>query len=70
MRNIIIDRQSPDTWKIQLAIAIIFISSKDAEEECVMRSRSTKESVIKRKLKFENYKNYIEAAQIENKINH
>ena len=70
MRNIIVDRQSPDTWKIQSAIAIIFISSKDAEEECVMRSMSTKESVIKRKLKFENYKNYIEAAQIEKKINH
>ena len=40
MRNIIIDLQNTDIWKIQLAIAINFISSKDAEEECVMHSRS------------------------------
>ena len=40
MRNIIIDLQNFDTWKIQLTIAINFISSKDAEEECVMHSRS------------------------------
>ena len=26
--------------------------------------------VIKRKLKFENYKNYLEATQLENKINY
>ena len=30
----------------------------------------TKKCVIKRKLKFEDYKNCLEAAQIENKINH
>ena len=36
----IIDFQNSDTWKIQLAIAINFISSKDAEEERVMLSRS------------------------------
>ena len=35
----IIDFQNSDTWKIQLAIAINFISSKDAEEERVMLSR-------------------------------
>ena len=29
-----------DTWKIQLTLAINFISSKDAEEERVMHSRS------------------------------
>ena len=40
MRNTIIDLQNSDTWKIQLTIAINFISSKDAEEECVMHSRS------------------------------
>ena len=40
MRIIIIDLQNPDTWKIQLTIAINFISSKDAEEEHVMNSRS------------------------------
>ena len=36
----ITDFQNSDTWKIQLAIAINFISSKDAEEERVMLSRS------------------------------
>ena len=40
MRNIIIDLQNSDTWKIQLTIAINFISSKDVEEERVMHSRS------------------------------
>ena len=40
MRDIIIDLQNSDTWKIQLTIAINFISSKDAEEECVRHSKS------------------------------
>ena len=40
MRNIIIDHQNSDRQKIQLTIAINFISSKDAEEECVMHSTS------------------------------
>ena len=31
-----IDLQNSDTWKIELTIAINFISSKDAEEEHVM----------------------------------
>ena len=31
MRNIMIDIQNSDTWKIQLTIAINFIFSKDAE---------------------------------------
>ena len=39
MRNIIIDLQNFDTWKIRLTIAINFISSKDVEEMCVMLSR-------------------------------
>ena len=40
LRNIIIDLQNSDTWKIQLIIATNFISSKDAEEERIMQSRS------------------------------
>ena len=40
LRNITIDLQSSNTWKIQLTITINFISSKDAEEEHVMHSRS------------------------------
>ena len=33
------------------------------------KTRGTKKCVVKRKLKFEDYKNYLEAVQIENKIN-
>ena len=40
LRNTIIDLQNVDTWKIQLTIAINFISSKVAKEERVMHSRS------------------------------
>ena len=40
LRNIIINLQNSDTWKVQLTIAINFISSKDAEKERVMHSRS------------------------------
>ena len=35
-----INLQSSDTWKIQLTVAINFISSKDTEEEHVMQSSS------------------------------
>ena len=38
LRNMIIDPQSYDTWKIQLTISVNFISSKDAEKEGVMHS--------------------------------
>ena len=34
------------------------------------KAKSTKKCVIKRKIKFQDYKNCLEAAQIENKINH
>ena len=33
-------------------------------------SKGTKKCIIKRKVKFEDYKNCLEAAHIENKINH
>ena len=33
-------------------------------------ARGTKKCVIKRKLKFENYENYLEATQLDNKINY
>ena len=38
MNDILIDFQNYDAWKIQLTIAINFISSKDTEEERVMYS--------------------------------
>ena len=34
------------------------------------KAKGTKKCVMKRKLKFQDYKNYLEAAQTENKINH
>ena len=34
------------------------------------KAKDTKKCVIKGKLKFENYKNYLEATQLENKMNH
>ena len=40
MRNLIIDFQNSDTREIKLTISSNFISSKDAEEEHVMYSKS------------------------------
>ena len=40
MKDIIIDLQNSDTWKIHLTIAISFISSKDVDEVCLMHARS------------------------------
>ena len=40
MSDIIINLQESDTWKIQLTIAINFISSEDAEKGRVMHSKS------------------------------
>ena len=39
-------------------------NDEDKKEKC------TKKCVIKRKIKFEDYKNCLKAAQIENKLNH
>ena len=38
--DIIISLKKSDTWKIQLTIAVNFISSKDVDEERVMHSKS------------------------------
>ena len=40
LRNIIINLQKSDAWKIQLTIAINIISSKDVEEKRVIHSNS------------------------------
>ena len=40
MRDITINLQKADTWKIELRIAANFISSKDVDEERVMHSKS------------------------------
>ena len=55
MRNIIIDLRNSDTWKYQITIAINFISSKDAEEERLMHSRSNN-------IKFASYNDVNEVA--------
>ena len=36
----------------------------------IKKAKGTKKCVIKRKLKFGNYKNWLEATQLENKINY
>ena len=40
LRNMIIDLQNSDTWKIQLTIAINFVSPKDVKERRAMHSSS------------------------------
>ena len=40
LRDIIINLQKSDTWKIQLTIAINFISSKDDNEEYVIHLKN------------------------------
>ena len=42
LRDIIIDPQNSDTWRIHLAVVINFISSKGVEEEHAMQSKSDK----------------------------
>ena len=46
-----------------------YIYLKDNNDEH-KKAKATKKCVINRTLKFENYKNCLEAAQIENKMNH
>ena len=36
----------------------------------IKKARDTKKCVMKRKIKFENYNNSLEASKLENKINH
>ena len=40
LRDIIINLQKSDIWKIQLAVSIDSVYSKDVEDECVMHSKS------------------------------
>ena len=55
MRDIKIDYQNSNTWKIQLTIPINFISSKDSQEEHVMHLKSNK-------IKFTSYNDANEVA--------
>ena len=40
LQDIKVNLKKPDTWKIQLAIVINFMSSKDIDEECLIHSKS------------------------------
>ena len=40
LKDIIIDLQNSDTWKIHLTIGISFISPKDVDEELLMHAKS------------------------------
>ena len=44
-----------------------YLTDDGSEEK---KAKNTKMCTIKRKLKFENYKNHLEATQLQNKINH
>ena len=69
-------------WKNKKAIGVVKVElGKSHERICWIKSKNllgsedkkakgTKKGVIKRKRKFEVYKNYLEATQLENKINH
>ena len=43
-----------------------YLKDKNDEDE---KAKATKEWVIKRKIKFQDYKNCLEASQVEKKIN-
>ena len=44
--NEIIERKTQSEWKIQLTIAINFISSKDSEETCTMHAKSNNVEIM------------------------
>ena len=44
-----------------------YLTNESSEDK---KAKGTKNCVIKRKLKFENFENCLEATQLENKINH
>ena len=48
LKKMIHDFQEPDTQKIQLTLAINFVSSKDNDEEQVMHSKSDNIKIMSR----------------------
>ena len=46
LSNIINDYKTQGEWKIQLIIAINFISSKDCNETCTMRTKSDEMEIM------------------------
>ena len=56
MKDIIIDLQESDIWKIQLTMAINFISSKDVDEERLIYTKSDS----KQFMTYDNVKNIVD----------
>ena len=56
------------TKLVELRAKTYRYSINDGNED--KKAKDTKKCVIKRKLKFENYKNCLEATQLDNKINY
>ena len=56
MRDILIDLQESDIWKIQLTMVINFISSKDVDEERLMYTKSDS----KQFMTYNNVKNIVD----------
>ena len=52
------------TWSYKISLSLTDDNNEDK------KAKDTKTCVMKRKLKFENYKNCLEATQLENKINY
>ena len=56
------------TKLVELRAKTYRYSINDGNED--KKAKDTKKCVIKRKLKFENFKNCLETTQLENEINH
>ena len=71
-RNSIVSEQSYHTRKyftVHLLAIVTYGYLKDDSSDN-KKSKDPKTCVMKRKLRFENSKNYLEATQVENKINY
>ena len=58
-----------DPWKIQLTIAINFISSKDNDEECIIHSKSDNTEIMINYEADEVMKEFFKSLKIDIKIN-
>ena len=66
MRDELISTMMKEVVRLRTKI-YCYLTSNNYEDK---KAKDTKKGVIKRKFKFEDYKKCLEAAQIENKINH
>ena len=66
MKNELLREIMKDFLRLRTKTYSYLTDSKDADKKV----KGTKKCSIKKKLKFEGYKNCLEATQLENKINH